>query len=96
MKTVLCKITFYSPTNPEQFFELIGKTDIDQIMSEKNELVDVETEFLSKHDIIKKHSILHKADIFQIRIFKEKHVYTFDKSSLRLMSQIPNFKDMEA
>ncbi len=96
MKIVLCKISFSSPANPEQSLEILGEADIDQILSEKNELVAIETRFLSENKIVVRHSILHKADISHIQIFKEKQRYTFDKTNLRLMSQIHNFKGMKA
>ena len=96
MKTVLSKITFLSPTNPEQSLEIIGELDLAQIMSPQNELVAVETRFFSENTLNIRHSILHKADITQIQVFREKKIYTFDKTSLRLTSQVSNFKGLEA
>lgn len=96
MKSILCKITFFSPTDPEQTLEIIGELDIGQIMSQQNELVAIKTQFFSENRLTVRHSVLHKVDISQIRVFKEKQIYTFDKTSLRLMSQLPNFKGMEA
>lgn len=95
MKTVLCKITFISPTDPELILDIVGELDIDQVLSQQNEMVSVEARSFSENKLVTKHSVLHKADICQIQIFKEKKIYAFDKTSLRLMSQDPNFKGMK-
>ncbi len=96
MKNVLCKVTFSSPTHSDQMLELVGELNIEQVISRDNELVAVESRFFSENKLVIKHSILHKADISQIQVFKEKKIFTFEKNSLRLMSQVLSFKGMEA